>query len=107
MVSRKWNQQETALPSPVLGGDLTPIDVRGEASAARRGRERSFAAPAQRKRWAKNQCLCPPIVTTSEPRPSLRAGRVGGSTNPAQVLACSGAFRCPVILSLQVLIIFM
>lgn len=29
LVSGKWNQQELALPSQVLGGDLTPIDVQG------------------------------------------------------------------------------
>lgn len=32
MGSGKWNQQEMALPSPVLGGDLTPIDVQGEGA---------------------------------------------------------------------------
>lgn len=74
MVSRKWNQQETALPSPVLGGDLTPIDVRGEASAARRGRERSFAAPAQRKRWAKINVSAHRSLQPPSPGPRCEQG---------------------------------
>lgn len=91
MVSRKWNQQEMAFPSPVLGGDLTPIDVQREASGARRGCKRSFATPAQRKRWTKINVAAHRSLQPPSPGPWCERGGLATRMNPAQLLACQPA----------------
>lgn len=91
MVGRKWNQQEMAFPLPVLGGDLTPIDMQREASGARRGCERSFAPPAQRKRWTKINVAAHRSLQPPSPGPRCEREGLVARTNPVQLLACQPA----------------
>lgn len=85
MVGRKRNQQETALPSPALGGSLTPIDVLREASRACRGCEQSFATPAQGSAGQKSMSL-PSLHSILQASALAVRGGQAARTKPAQLL---------------------
>lgn len=95
-ISKKW-------PFPRRPG-VARLDTyrraeRGEWSPQGTGAE--FCHPCAEEALGKKSVLLP------TDRYSLRAGRAGARTNPARLLDCSDAFQRPVILSFQVLIIFM
>lgn len=81
MVRGKWTQQETALPWPGLGGDLTPIDVQGEGAEPAEDVSRVLP-PCTKEVLDKNRCLCPRIVM---------GGRASSSHKPSAAPRCQPA----------------